>query len=949
MDEFAVYNRALSAPEIQAIASARGSGKRLEVAAPIISPYGGVFTGSVSVTLSTSTSGATIRYTTNGSEPTSGSTLYTAPFLLTQNATVKAKAFKSGMADSVTTTSAPFVLLGRGPVGWWKLDEGDGSVAFDSSGGGHTGTLLNGPAWINGRVGAGALSFDGANDSVTVPDQADLRLGTNLTLACWFKKQGEPGDRTRLVGKGNSTSRNYNVWEEAGADKRILFQIYMTSGAYLNLYSTVNLEVGVWYHVGCTYDGATARIYINGTPAGQLTMSGVTPRTSNHPVTFGYAGFHTYLNGALDDVRLYDRALTAAEMADLAAAWQQPIVIIPSLWVNTTTISGTVEGRLPAGMAFLVNSEDFASATWEAFHSPFSVNLGPGDGARDVWIGFMDFSGVQTWQKHQVILDTTPPVLTLTEPLSGTTSQPFVQVKGSANEPLTAVTFDLVNGNGTLSDEPGLLLGETYDENAFLQEPPEGEAPPPQPIAWPFQLFDVELADGANALTLRATDRAGNTATVPLNYTLDLTTDHTAPVITLHWPQNNAQLATDTFDLRGQLDDPCATVTVTGLTAEPVAGLVERNGLFWVEGLPLAPGINTLTVVATDAAGNARSQALTLTRATALTVTISEPTEEQLAAPLVTVFGTITDNQHDVWVNGVRVPAAALIPEGGVYAWQADSVPLGDGGTAVIQARAIPVGAPHGAPPPFDPVSLGNPAAEQARDAQRQWDRPARTYVGRYFEVCWHLIPRCEQTRTEFTYMTVRWGSEDGRRHLITRDPTYGTSETLQLWPAYTDEGIGIGCLPPAGRLPGMHARRVRLLVGPAPGTLRRDRPPDGQLFASGRLHPFRRYDDGPEHRRQGPEEAAESLRHLRRRLRAQQSPDGAALSGRSATDAPDDPGRSPDSRQGAGRLGGERWLSVRRSARRHRSGRDAACGGAFLLLRRLGHQAQPGPDRGRS
>ena len=52
----------------------------------------------------------------------------------------------------------------------------------------------------------------------------------------------------------------------------------------------------------------------------------------------------------------------------------------------------------------------------------------------------------------------------------------------------------------------------------------------------------------------------------------------------------------------GQLDDACATMTVSGLTAEPVAGLVERNGRFWVEGLPLLPGANGLTLTATDAA-----------------------------------------------------------------------------------------------------------------------------------------------------------------------------------------------------------------------------------------------------------------------------------------------------------------------------------------------------------
>ena len=79
------------------------------VATPTITPSGGTYTDSVSVTLATQTSGASIRYTTNGTEPTSSSTLYTAPFTLTQSCTLRAKAFLSGYNDSATA-SASFII-----------------------------------------------------------------------------------------------------------------------------------------------------------------------------------------------------------------------------------------------------------------------------------------------------------------------------------------------------------------------------------------------------------------------------------------------------------------------------------------------------------------------------------------------------------------------------------------------------------------------------------------------------------------------------------------------------------------------------------------------------------------------------------------------------------------------------------------------------------------------
>ena len=82
-----------------------------KVAKPKISPAGGSFTGSVVVTLSTSTSGAAIRYTTNGTTPTSSSSLYSGPFTLTSSATVKARGFKPGMTSS-STASASFTVTG---------------------------------------------------------------------------------------------------------------------------------------------------------------------------------------------------------------------------------------------------------------------------------------------------------------------------------------------------------------------------------------------------------------------------------------------------------------------------------------------------------------------------------------------------------------------------------------------------------------------------------------------------------------------------------------------------------------------------------------------------------------------------------------------------------------------------------------------------------------------
>ncbi len=202
-----------------------------------------------------------------------------------------------------------------GLVGYWKLDETGGTIASDSSGYGFNGTLLNGPVWTSGPVG-GALSFDGLNDSVNVPDTQTLRLGTTMTIAFWVRKDANPTYYSMLVGKGSGNYRNYKVWLYTAGT--ILFQFQRTDGVGLNLHSTTALQPGSWYHVACTYNGSTAAIYINGVLNASTSFSG-TPITSNDPLTFGYSGWNEFFKGALDDVRIYNRTLRADEIASLAS------------------------------------------------------------------------------------------------------------------------------------------------------------------------------------------------------------------------------------------------------------------------------------------------------------------------------------------------------------------------------------------------------------------------------------------------------------------------------------------------------------------------------------------------------------------------------------------------------------------------------------------------------
>ena len=153
------------------------------VATPTITPNGGSFLSSVSVSIATATSGASIYYTTDGTSPTQSSTLYNGAITLTSSAVVKAKAFKSGYNPSAEASASFTQAVGTsGLVAYWKFDEGSGTTVADSSGNGNTGTLVNGPVWTAGIAG-NALYFDGIGSNVTVLDSNSLDLSNSFTLS----------------------------------------------------------------------------------------------------------------------------------------------------------------------------------------------------------------------------------------------------------------------------------------------------------------------------------------------------------------------------------------------------------------------------------------------------------------------------------------------------------------------------------------------------------------------------------------------------------------------------------------------------------------------------------------------------------------------------------------------------------------------------------------------
>jgi hypothetical protein len=286
---------------------------------------------------------------------------------------------------------------------------------------------------------------------------------------------------------------------------------------------------------------------------------------------------------------------------------------------------------------------------------------------------------------------------------------------------MESISYDLTNALGVLTNQQVLVLDQFYSTNTW------------EYTTNTFQAFDIPLTNGLNVITLHATDLAGNVTTTNFSYTLDYSSATNPPVVQLYWPTDGTLICNGSYTWRGWVDDPTASVTAqlvdTNGATNIFSGVVERDGEFWVENLPLSNGTNFLTLTVADTAGNEVATNI-LVFPGAVGLTIDLPDACQLWNQGITVNGTISDeDDYTVWVNGVK---AALNGDG---TWTATNVFLPAGGTALIQARAIPnsdnggngTGGSGGGSVTYN--NLGNPDPPADNDAEIQADKPWEVYV----------------------------------------------------------------------------------------------------------------------------------------------------------------------------------------------------------------------------
>ena len=220
---------------------------------------------------------------------------------------------------------------GETAVAHWKLDEDKGNTAFDSLGGFH-GDLDKKPWWYPGILG-GALDLEGSDQRVDVTDAAplDFLMQGGATVSGWFHARGWGGGGSgRILDKTDATAATAG-WQVSldSASGALEFEVAFSSSNGLWRTPPGSITLGTWHQFTIVYNSTSAlnnpTIYIDGEP---LIVNEIISPSGNAEADFGIdlaLGNHAQsdafgFDGRLDDIRLFDRMLSAAQVAELAEA-----------------------------------------------------------------------------------------------------------------------------------------------------------------------------------------------------------------------------------------------------------------------------------------------------------------------------------------------------------------------------------------------------------------------------------------------------------------------------------------------------------------------------------------------------------------------------------------------------------------------------------------------------
>ena len=191
----------------------------------------------------------------------------------------------------------------------YGFNEGSGTVVSDVSGNGNNGTIT-GATWTTSGKYGNALTFNGTNALVAINNAASLQLTSGMTLEAWVYPTTVSSAWRDVIYKGND---NYYLEGTSSKSSRPAAGAIL-GGVYGEVYGTAALTANTWAHLAATYDGATMRLYVNGVQVSSLAKTGPIATSTNPLQIGGDSIYGQYFPGTIDEIRIYNRALSVAEI-----------------------------------------------------------------------------------------------------------------------------------------------------------------------------------------------------------------------------------------------------------------------------------------------------------------------------------------------------------------------------------------------------------------------------------------------------------------------------------------------------------------------------------------------------------------------------------------------------------------------------------------------------------
>jgi len=235
-----------------------------------------------------------------------------------------------GLVGDIIINSTGLVISRIEPdiIGYWHLDEGTSTIAYDSTGKGNNANLIAGPIWQSGnncRAG-GCLNFNGTTNYVRGP-ASDSFMGNNvqaITISAWIKTTSTVAQYALSIKRNSAESSLISLTsnQNSSGSTSVGYLGFLTRNyadlAHSWLVYDGDYNDGQWHHVAMTVNGMSRILYIDGVQRGSDNDQGIQSVSGNTGyVTIGSIGSSLFFKGFIDEVRVYNQVLTAAEISNI--------------------------------------------------------------------------------------------------------------------------------------------------------------------------------------------------------------------------------------------------------------------------------------------------------------------------------------------------------------------------------------------------------------------------------------------------------------------------------------------------------------------------------------------------------------------------------------------------------------------------------------------------------